>query len=75
MANQTPKSTVKEKTVKKHRIKEIGSELKKVSFPTFGKTAQQTGVVLAVVILFTLVLFGIDRLLSLLYSLLVSGIS
>jgi len=70
------KSPVKEKSpkVKRHLLKEVGSELKKVSFPTFKKTVQQTGVVIAVVLLFTVVLFGIDRLLSWLYGLLVNGI-
>lgn len=69
-------STVKVKSekVRRHRIKEMGSELKKVSYPTFKKTVEQTGIVLSVVIVFTLVLFGIDRLLSFLYELLVSGI-
>ncbi len=52
------------------KIKESASELKKVSWPTFGKTVKQTGVVIAVVVLCTLVLFGIDRLLSLLYQVL-----
>lgn len=51
-------------------VKEIGSELKKVSWPTFSKVAKQTGIVIAVVVFFTLVLFGIDRLASLLYTLL-----
>ena len=73
MANQVPTKTKAQK-VKKSRIKEVGSELKKVSFPTFRKTVKQTGVVISVVLLFTLVLMGIDYLLSLLYNLLVSGI-
>lgn len=65
---------VKKEKVRRNRVKEMGSELKKVSFPTFKKTVEQTSIVLSVVILFTLVLFGIDRLLSFLYELLVSGI-
>ena len=73
MANQVP-TKVKTQKVKKSRIKEVGSELKKVSFPTFKKTVKQTGIVISVVLLFTLVLMGIDWLLSLLYELLVSGI-
>lgn len=73
MANQVP-TKVKTQKVKKSRIKEVGSELKKVSFPTLKKTVKQTGVVISVVLLFTLVLMGIDWLLSLLYELLVSGI-
>ena len=73
MAKEAP-TKVKAPKVKKSRLKEVGSELKKVSFPTFRKTVQQTGVVISVVLVFTLVLFGIDRLLSFLYELLVSGI-
>ena len=52
------------------KIKESASELKKVTWPSFGKTVKQTGVVIAVVVICTLVLFGIDRLLSLLYKVL-----
>ena len=53
---------------------ETFSELKKVSWPTFGQVVKKTGVVLAVVIIFTVVLFGIDYLLGLLFDLLTSGI-
>lgn len=53
-------------------IKETGSELKKVTWPTFGKVVKQTGTVLAVVLAFAVVLFGIDRLLGWLYGLLLS---
>jgi len=72
--NKESSAKPKKEKVKHNRIKEMGSELKKVSYPTFKKTVQQTGVVLSVVLLFTLVLFGIDRLLAFLYGLLVSGI-
>lgn len=51
-------------------LKETGSELKKVTWPGFKKVVKQTGTVLAVVIAFAVVLFGIDRLLGWLYSLL-----
>ncbi|PKK96150.1 MAG: preprotein translocase subunit SecE [Tenericutes bacterium HGW-Tenericutes-4] len=64
----------KQEKVKRKPLKEMGSELKKVSYPSFKKTVQQTGVVISVVLLFTLVIFGFDRLLSLLYELLVKGI-
>jgi|AntRauTorcE11897_2_1112592.scaffolds.fasta_scaffold00001_443 preprotein translocase SecE subunit len=74
MAKQNRKNTNKKQPAVKNKIKEVGSELKKVSYPTLGKTVQQTGVVISVVLIFTLVLFGIDRLLSFLYELLVSGI-
>jgi preprotein translocase subunit SecE len=53
------------------RLKETGSELKKVTWPTFPKVVKQTGVVLAVVVFFGLVLFGFDYLLKFLFELLV----
>ena len=52
------------------KVKESASELKKVSWPSFGKTVKQTGVVIAVVVLCTLALFAVDRLFSLLYNVL-----
>ena len=64
-----PKKTEKKAGLGK-KIKESASELKKVSWPTFGKTVKQTGVVILVVVLCTLVLFGFDQLFSLLYKVL-----
>ena len=52
-------------------IKEIVSELKKVSWPTFAKVMAETGIVLAVVVFFLLVILGIDSLLAWLFTLLV----
>ena len=49
---------------KRSRVKETMSELKKVSWPSFGKTLKQTGMVLSVVLIFTLVTLGIDLLLT-----------
>lgn len=66
--NKKPK---KERKSLIKKLKEIFSELKKVSWPTFGKTCRQTLVVITVVLICTLVLFGIDRLLSLVYNLLI----
>ena len=73
------KAKKKEKKDKKSSVmvkkrKETGSELKKVSWPTFPKVIKQTGVVFAVVLIFTTILLGIDRLLSWLFDLLTSGI-
>ena len=45
-------------------LKETTGELKKVTWPKFKDVVKQTGVVLAVVVVFTLVLFGFDRLCS-----------
>ena len=52
-------------------IKEITSELKKVSWPTFGKVMAETGIVLVVVLFFLLIILGFDSLLSWLFTLLV----
>lgn len=56
----------KDKTKKPNKVakalKDTGNELKKVSWPKFSQVVKQTGVVLVVVIVFTLVLFGFDRL-------------
>ena len=46
--------------VKKSRIKETFAELKKVTWPTFGEVCKKTGVVLVVVLVFAVVIFGMD---------------
>lgn len=51
------------------KLKETGSELKKVTWPKFSTVAKSTGVVIAVVVFFTVVLFGFDTVLGLLYDL------
>ena len=56
--------TNKQAQPKRSRVKETMSELKKVSWPTFGKTLKQTGMVLSVVLIFTLVTLGFDLLLT-----------
>ncbi len=43
-------------------LKETGGELKKVSWPKFKEVVKQTSIVLVIVIVFALVLLGIDRL-------------
>lgn len=42
------------------KCKEIFSELKKVSWPTFGKVVKNTGIVIAVVVLFLVVITLVD---------------
>ena len=49
-------------TPKKSRIKETFGELKKVTWPSFGKTMKQTGMVLSVVLIFGVLVLGIDLL-------------
>ena len=41
----------KDQKQKRSRVKETMSELKKVSWPSFGKTMKQTGMVISVVVL------------------------
>ena len=52
------------------KIKEVFSELKKVTWPSFGKVVKSTGAVLAVVIVFLIVFtainYGLNTLLGLL---------
>ena len=64
---------VKEKKEKKgglfRKLKEVWSELKKVTWPTFANVVKKTGVVILVVLIFTVVIFGFDYLLGLLYKL------
>ena len=62
------KPTAKERGQSK--VKETVAELKKVTWPTFPKVVKNTLLVLGIVLLFTIVLFGIDFGLSQLYKLL-----
>ena len=48
-------------------------ELKKVNWPTLSQTMKKTGVVLAVVLIFGLVVFGLDQGIGALYNLLTRG--
>ena len=65
---QQKKSKPQEK-VKRSRVKETVSELKKVSWPSFAKTMKQTGMVISVVVIFMLLVIGMDQLLIWLLSL------
>ena len=51
------------------KIKEVFSELKKVTWPSFGKVVKATGVVISVVVIFLIVFpainFGLSSLLDL----------
>ena len=55
----------------KQRFKETGSELKKISWPTFKETMKKTGVVIAVVLFFAVILIAFDFGLGELFKLLV----
>ena len=43
-------------------LKDTGNELKKVTWPGFKQVAKQTGIVLAFVVVFAVVIFGFERL-------------
>ena len=51
-------------------LKETGNELKKVSWPGFKQVVKQTGIVLAFVLVFAVVIFGFEQLCSFLFKLL-----
>ncbi|MBQ0017244.1 MAG: preprotein translocase subunit SecE [Clostridiales bacterium] len=67
----------KEKKVREHKlgrkVKETTSELKKVSWLSFGQVCKRTVIVIGFVLLCTAVLFGIDQLLSWIYKLLIGA--
>ncbi len=52
------------------KVRETASELKKVTWPTFGEVVKKTGIVVSFVIIFGLFLYGINALLGWLVSLL-----
>ena len=54
------------------KLKDAWGELKKVTWPTFATVVKKTGIVILVCVIFTVVLFGIDYLLGLLYNLFMS---
>ena len=64
------KAKVKKPNKVAKALKDTGNELKKVSWPGFKKVVKQTGIVLAFVLVFGVVLFGFDRLCSWLVGLL-----
>lgn len=55
------------------KIKEVFSELKKVTWPTFGKVMKSTGVVIAIVVAFLIVFTAINYGLNTLLGLLTTG--
>ena len=55
------------------KMKETTSELKKVSWISFGEICKRTGIVLGFVLLTALVLLGVDTLLGLLHKLIIGG--
>lgn len=72
MAND--KNAQAEKPKKRGRVKETFAELKKVTWPTFGKTMKQTGAVFVVTIFFLVILLAMDQLLGLAHRQLIKGL-
>lgn len=67
-------SKAADKPRKRGKVKETFAELKKVTWPTFGKTMKQTGAVFVVTIFFLVILLVMDQLLGLAHSQLVEGL-
>lgn len=55
------------------KIKETTSELKKVTWPTFGEVCKKTGIVIAFVLIAGVFLYGVNYLLGGLVNLLING--
>lgn len=79
VSKQKEKKSNKKKDNKPSKVKTTAkntlNEIKKVKWPTFKTVLKQTGIVLAVVIVFALVIFGFDRILSLGYNALIKLVS
>lgn len=67
------KAKANDQKPKTNKGKEIVGELKKVTWPTFGKVVKNTLLVIGIVLLCTAALFVVDRLFSWIYQLLVNG--
>lgn len=62
--------SAKQSNPKQNKVKETVAELKKVTWPTFPQVVKNTLLVIIIVLISTIVLFGIDYGLSWLYKLL-----
>ena len=77
--NEAPRKNSKQDKNKKpnifvrmgRKIKETFSELKRVTWPTFGKALKATGVVLVIVLIFTIIVTAINYGLSALLELMI----
>lgn len=68
------KKKVKKPSKIKTKTKEVFSELKKVTWPTFPQIVKKTATVFVVVAVFTVVLLGIDKLLQVVYDLFIGNL-
>ena len=80
-AQNKNKSSNKKKTNVNNEKRTLGqktratvSELKKVTWPTFGQTLKQTGVVIGFVLVFVAILLGLNSLFGWLFNLIVSSL-
>ena len=67
------KKSKKSDNKKPSKVKATFSELKKVTWPSFGSVVKKTAVVLSVTLIFLVVIIGIDQLLYLLFNFLTSN--
>lgn len=67
-ANGEEKRTLAQKT------RATVSELKKVTWPSFGQTVKQTGVVIAFVLIFVVILLGLNSLFGWLFNLIIDAL-
>lgn len=67
------KKDKKDKKGFSRKIKETTSELKKVTWPTFGEVCKKTGIVIAFVLIAGVFLYGVNYLLGGLVNLLING--
>ena len=59
-ADKKKKANGKEKVSLRRKTRETFAELKKVTWPSFADVCKKTGVVLVVVLIFAVIIFGID---------------
>ena len=71
--NKKKKKEKKERKSFGRKVKETASELKKVTWPSFGDVCKKTGIVIAFVVIFGLFLYGVNYLLGGLVNLLING--
>jgi preprotein translocase subunit SecE len=80
--DKTEKDKSKDKKKKKdkkdrksfgRKVRETTSELKKVTWPTFGEVCKKTGIVIAFVLICGVFLYGVNYLLGGLINLLING--
>ena len=64
-----------EKRTIAQKTKATVSELKKVTWPTFGQTVKQTGVVIGFVLIFIVILLGLNSLFGWLFNLIIDSLA